>query len=88
MTSSVRRVTLTAAALLVAPLLASAPADAGPTRERVDQAQQAAPTYDATVRITQHGIPHIVADDWASLGYGSGYADGAPPRSATSPTRC
>ncbi len=69
-----RRVTLTAAALLVAPLLASAPADAGPARERPDQAQQAAPTYDATVRITRHGIPHIVADDWASLGYGSGYA--------------
>ena len=50
------------------------PPTPAPTRERVDQAQQAAPTYDATVRITRHGIPHIVADDWASLGYGSGYA--------------
>ena len=27
-----------------------------------------------TVRTTRHGIPHVVAGDWASLGYGSGYA--------------
>lgn len=74
-----KRVTVVFAALLVAPLLATAPAGAGPAPERAAQApaaraQQAAPTYDATVRITRHGIPHIVADDWASLGYGSGYA--------------
>ncbi|WP_322938084.1 penicillin acylase family protein [Nocardioides bizhenqiangii] len=72
-----RRVTLTVAALLVAPLLATTPADAGPSPQPADQAQQAAPAYDATVRITRHGIPHIVADDWASLGYGSGYATAA-----------
>ena len=30
--------------------------------------------YDATVRITEHGIPHITARDWGSLGYGSGWA--------------
>ncbi|MEO1575050.1 MAG: penicillin acylase family protein, partial [Pseudomonadota bacterium] len=32
------------------------------------------PTYDAQVRITSYGIPHITADDWGSLGYGYGYA--------------
>ena len=32
------------------------------------------PTYDAEVRITSYGIPHIKADDWGSLGYGYGYA--------------
>jgi acyl-homoserine-lactone acylase len=31
-------------------------------------------TYDATITRTEHGIPHIVANDWASLGYGHGYA--------------
>ena len=31
-------------------------------------------TYDATITRTEHGIPHIVAEDWASLGYGHGYA--------------
>lgn len=30
--------------------------------------------YEATVTRTEHGIPHIVADDWGSLGFGSGYA--------------
>jgi acyl-homoserine-lactone acylase len=35
----------------------------------------AAPSkYRATIRFTEHGIPHITADDWGSLGYGSGYA--------------
>ncbi|MFN8626138.1 MAG: penicillin acylase family protein [Candidatus Binatia bacterium] len=31
-------------------------------------------TYDATVRRTEGGIPHIVANTYASLGYGTGYA--------------
>ena len=30
--------------------------------------------YRATVRFTEHGIPHITANDWGSLGFGSGYA--------------
>jgi acyl-homoserine-lactone acylase len=34
-----------------------------------------APTpYSATITRTAHGIPHIVAKDWGSLGFGSGYA--------------
>jgi acyl-homoserine-lactone acylase len=30
--------------------------------------------YRATITRTQHGIPHIVAKDFGSLGFGSGYA--------------
>lgn len=30
--------------------------------------------YNATVRWTAHGVPHIKADDWGSLGYGFAYA--------------
>ena len=32
------------------------------------------PTYQAEIRRTEYGIPHIKADDWAGLGYGYGYA--------------
>ncbi len=31
-------------------------------------------TYEATIRRTAHGIPHIKAKDLGSLGYGQGYA--------------
>ncbi len=30
--------------------------------------------YHATIRRTEHGIPHITASDFGSLGFGSGYA--------------
>lgn len=30
--------------------------------------------YDADITRTQYGIPHIVAGDWGSLGYGHGFA--------------
>ena len=32
------------------------------------------PTYEATVTRTEYGVPHIVADDWGSLGFGLGHA--------------
>ena len=35
---------------------------------------QTAPVYRAEITRTKHGIPHIVAGDYASLGYGQGYA--------------
>jgi acyl-homoserine-lactone acylase len=38
------------------------------------RAAQAAPAYRAEITRTKHGIPHIVAGDYASLGYGEGYA--------------
>ncbi len=42
----------------------SAPAAAAP----------AAPAYTATIERTSHGIPHVTADSWGDLGFGSGYA--------------
>ena len=33
-----------------------------------------APPYSATITRTAHGIPHIVAKDFGSLGFGAGYA--------------
>lgn len=30
--------------------------------------------YNAKITRTEHGIPHIVAQDWGSLGFGAGYA--------------
>ncbi len=30
--------------------------------------------YSATIVTTEYGIPHITADDWGSLGYGTSYA--------------
>ncbi len=30
--------------------------------------------YDATIRWTSYGIPHVTAKDWGSLGYGFAYA--------------
>lgn len=30
--------------------------------------------YEANIRWTTHGIPHITADGYGSLGYGMGYA--------------
>ncbi|MCX6402019.1 MAG: penicillin acylase family protein [Propionibacteriales bacterium] len=52
------------------PALAAGTADAG----RAAPDTVAAPAYTATVKLTTHGIPHVVASDWGSLGYGSGYA--------------
>lgn len=31
-------------------------------------------TYDVTITRTEHGIPHVVAKDWESLGFGHGFA--------------
>ena len=30
--------------------------------------------YDAQIRWTSYGIPHVKADDWGSLGFGFAYA--------------
>ena len=66
---SPRVLALLAASLALPALALAEPAGAGPT-----PSVEAAAPYDATVRITAHGIPHITASDWGSLGYGSGYA--------------
>ena len=51
-----------AAVVVTATLLAPGAAAAAETR------------YDVTVRRTSHGIPHIKAEDYGSLGFGYGYA--------------
>ncbi len=32
------------------------------------------PRYEATIRYTEFGVPHILAGDWGSLGFGQGYS--------------
>lgn len=39
-----------------------------------DSSSSASPPLSAEIRRTEYGIPHITANDWASLGYGFGYA--------------
>ena len=77
-----RRPTL--ALLATATLLAACSSDdntATPTTEPppsttapVPTTTTAAPGYQASITRTEYGIPHIVADDWGSLGFGQGYA--------------
>ena len=50
----------------------SAAVTAGPSTSQATT--KAGPRYHATIRITEHGIPHITAYGWGSLGFGSGYA--------------
>jgi acyl-homoserine-lactone acylase len=52
------------------------PSAAGSTAPATSQAatKAAGPRYRATIRTTEHGIPHITAHGWGSLGFGSGYA--------------
>ncbi len=55
----------------------TAPAQVAVTEQ---PAETAAPTttelvgYVAEITRTEYGVPHIVADDWGSLGFGQGYA--------------
>lgn len=64
-----RRLTAALAAAALVPLTAVGLPGGG--------ADAAAPHHDryrATIAITKHGIPHITADGFGSLGFGSGYA--------------
>ena len=54
---------------------ASSPGGTAPaTTEAAATTTEAAPGYSAQITRTEFGIPHIVADDWGSLGFGQGYA--------------
>ena len=79
----VAAVALVPLALTLAPLTPSLGAPVAVTRSQAGapgtapRAETAAPrraAYTATIRVTDHGIPHVTADDFGSLGYGSGYA--------------
>src|SRR6478609_5464758 len=61
-----RRLVALAATTAMVPLV-TVPTVADATSPRPDR-------YRATIAITEHGIPHITADDFGSLGFGSGYA--------------
>ncbi|MBN8233461.1 acylase [Corallococcus macrosporus] len=52
------------------PRAAAPPAPEGPKAS----VKLAAGSLSATVRRTSHGIPHVLADDFAGVGYGYGYA--------------
>ena len=73
-----RRLTALVAALTLVPLgvvasqTSGASADPAPTSAVQRLARTAG--YDATIRVTRHGIPHITAANFGSLGFGSGYA--------------
>jgi acyl-homoserine-lactone acylase len=58
------------AGVLVSPLLISASGSAQGSREPAARSSR----YAATITWTKHGIPHIKARDFGSLGFGSGYA--------------
>lgn len=63
-----RTIAAAAAATLVATLLTVSLSSSPQASAAVD------PAYRATITRTAHGIPHIVAADFGSLGFGSGYA--------------
>jgi len=79
-----RAVLRLAAAMSAFALLAAACSDSGPaatpTTTTVVTTTTAAPTttagplYHATIRRTENNVPHILADDMGSLGFGYGYA--------------
>jgi acyl-homoserine-lactone acylase len=60
-----------AATTLLTGLVVAPAANAGPDGSIVEPANGA---YRATITRTEHGIPHIVARDYGSLGFGNGYA--------------
>lgn len=73
-----------AAATAAFTLLAAACSDSGPataptttavvTTTTVSPTTTAGPLYHATIRRTENNVPHILADDMGSLGFGYGYA--------------
>lgn len=67
-TSHTRLLACAGAGILVASLVAIT----GPSSTAAPAAN--GPRYSATITRTEHGIPHIKAGSFGSLGYGSGYA--------------
>jgi acyl-homoserine-lactone acylase len=67
-----------AASLGLLPALLSigwhADASAAPATAKAATVRATPSSYGATITRTKHGIPHIVAKDFGSLGFGSGYA--------------
>ncbi|MFI1393526.1 penicillin acylase family protein [Streptomyces sp. NPDC020681] len=70
-----RRLGLTAVALVTA-AAALPPSAAADSRDRDDR-HPSGHGLSAVIRYTEHGIPHIVAKDYANLGFGTGWAQAA-----------
>lgn len=71
---SLAAVTALAAGALTGGALAS-PSGAAPVLQaHVAKHHAKAPRYQATIKYTKHGIPHITAKSFGGLGYGSGFA--------------
>ncbi|MFF0062404.1 penicillin acylase family protein [Streptomyces sp. NPDC005279] len=70
-----RRLALTLTALVTA-AAALPQAAAADSRDRPDR-HPSGGGLSAVIRYTEHGIPHIVARDYASLGFGNGWAQAA-----------
>ncbi|MFJ3234287.1 penicillin acylase family protein [Streptomyces sp. NPDC086787] len=73
MRTRMKRLVVTAVTLLTA--AASLPAAAAQSRERPEHASQGG--LSAVIRYTEYGIPHILAKDYANLGFGTGWAQAA-----------
>ncbi len=63
-----------ALALSLVPALLSVAQLSGQASAASATAAAAKPAYKATITRTEHGIPHVTASDFGSLGFGSGYA--------------
>ena len=59
---------------LVLSLAACSGGDGSPEPPPPAEPQPPESVYEAEIRRTEYGIPHVKADDWGGLGYGYGYA--------------
>jgi acyl-homoserine-lactone acylase len=71
-----RRTTAVLATFALLPALAAVHAVGGSQRAAAAESvlRPADGVYRATIKRTKHGIPHIVAKDYGSLGFGNGFA--------------
>ena len=72
-----RRLAALVAAASLVPLgtaVAAAGGEPAAATTTAGHGESRAATYQATIRRTTHGIPHITASSFGSLGFGSGYA--------------
>lgn len=69
-----RRVAVLAAAVAVAATLAQ-PGQAAPVGGAGAMRSGSGASVDVSLRVTAHGIPHLLAHDWRSMGYGLGWSE-------------
>ena len=71
-----RRATAVLASMALVPAFAAVQATTTPERANAAESllRPAGGVYHATIKRTAHGIPHIIAKDFGSLGFGHGFA--------------